>query len=98
MKLIIKNMVSLRCKMLVKSELEKLGIHYSTVELGEVDIHEALSVEKHDKLKAALHKSGLELIDDKKSALIEQNKGVMIERVYTSSLNNRLHPSADFTP
>ena len=74
MKLIIKNMVSLRCKMLVKSELEKLGLHYSTVELGEVDIHEALSVEKHDKLKAALHKSGLELIDDKNRSSLPKIK------------------------
>ena len=40
MKLFIKYMVSIRCKMLVKAELERLGLHYTTVELGEVDIPE----------------------------------------------------------
>ena len=38
MKLLIKNMVSLRCKMIVKSELEKMNLHFTVVELGEVEI------------------------------------------------------------
>src|SRR5207245_1951397 len=42
MKLLIKNMVSLRCKMIVKSELEKLGLHANIVELGEVEVSEKL--------------------------------------------------------
>jgi|ERR1017187_381530 AraC-like DNA-binding protein len=84
MKLFIKNMVSIRCKMLVKSELEKLGLHDIMVELGEVEIKEELSSENHDKLKTALHKSGLELMDDKKSILIEQIKTVIIEMVHYS--------------
>ncbi|HEV3251913.1 MAG TPA: AraC family transcriptional regulator, partial [Puia sp.] len=63
MKLYIKNMVCIRCKMVVKNELEKLGLHYTSVELGEVEILENISTEHHDKFKAALLKSGLELMD-----------------------------------
>ncbi len=46
MKLIIKNMVSLRCKMIVKSELQQMGLHFAVVELGEVAIMEKLSVKQ----------------------------------------------------
>jgi len=40
MKIYIKYMVTIRCKMVVKSELEELGLHYKTVELGEAEIME----------------------------------------------------------
>jgi len=58
MKLFIKNMVCIRCKMVVKSELENLGVHYTTVELGEVEIMEDLSSEKQERLSIALKKPG----------------------------------------
>jgi len=53
--------------MLVKSELEKLGLHYKIVELGEAEIMEDISPEQQDQLSIALKKTGLELIDDNKS-------------------------------
>jgi AraC-like DNA-binding protein len=77
-------MVSLRCKMMVQSELEKLRLKHHIVELGEVEIIGNLSAKKYEQLKAALHKSGLELIDDKKSILIERIKNVIIEMVHYS--------------
>lgn len=86
-------MVSLRCKMLVKSELEKLGLHYIMVELGEVEIREQLSINKLHELKAALHKSGLELMDDKKSILIEKIKDVIIEMIHYSDELPRIKTS-----
>ena len=82
MKLFIQNMVSLRCKMIVKSELDKLGIHYTIVELGEVEIKENISDKQHDTLQRELHKSGLELMDDKKSMLIEKIKNIIIEMIH----------------
>ena len=75
-------MVCLRCKMVVKSELEKLGLHYITVELGEADIKEDISAEQLDKLSLALKKTGLELMDDKKSILVEKIKTIIIELVH----------------
>ena len=75
-------MVSIRCKMLVKSELDKLGLHYILVDLGEVEIMEDISAEQHDQLKIALLKSGLELMDDKKAILIEKVKNVIVEMVH----------------
>jgi AraC-like DNA-binding protein len=82
MKLFIKNMVSLRCKMLVRAELEKLGLHYIMVELGEVEIKEKLSPKKHDLLKVALYKSGLELMEDKRAILVGQIKTAIIEMIH----------------
>ncbi len=84
MRLFIRNMVSLRCKMIVMSELESLGLHHTIVELGEVEIKEILSDEIHDALKLALLKSGLELMDDKKAMLIEKIKNVVVEMIHYS--------------
>lgn len=77
-------MVCIRCKMVVKAELEKLGLHYIVVELGEAEIMESISVEQHDQFKDALLKSGLELLDDKKSVLIQKIKNVIVELIHYS--------------
>jgi AraC-like DNA-binding protein len=82
MKLFIKYMVCIRCKMVVKSELDKLGLIYKKVELGEVDLVGDLTTEQHEQLKTALLKSGLELMEDKKAILIEKIKNVIIEMVH----------------
>jgi AraC-like DNA-binding protein len=75
-------MVSLRCKMIVKSELDNLGLHYVAVDLGEVDIMEDITPEVRDQLKIALLKSGLELMDDKKAILIEKIKNIIVEMIH----------------
>jgi len=75
-------MVCIRCKMVVKDELTKLGLHYSAIELGEAEIMENISADQHDQIKIALLKSGLELMDDKKSVLIQKIKNVIIEQVH----------------
>jgi AraC-like DNA-binding protein len=77
-------MVSLRCKMMVKDELKKLGIKYVVIELGTVEILEDITQKQHDQLKANLLKSGLELLDDKKAILIEKIKNVVIEMIHYS--------------
>jgi YesN/AraC family two-component response regulator len=82
MKIYIKYMVSLRCKMMVKSELEKLGLSYGSVELGEVVLLETLSEEKRMQLESALLSSGLELMGDSKSIMIEKIKRIIIEMVH----------------
>jgi len=63
-------MVSNRCKMVVKTELNRLGLHFIVVELGEVDIMETLSQDQLQQLKTALLGLGLELMDDKRAILI----------------------------
>jgi len=75
-------MVSIRCKMLVKTELDKLGLHYRVVELGEVEIEENITADQTEQLKSALLQSGLELMDDKKARLIEKIKNVVVEMVH----------------
>ena len=70
--------------MVVKDELTKLGLHYTVVELGEAEIMEEISTAQHDLLKAGLLKSGLELMDDKKSILIQKIKNVVVELVHYS--------------
>ncbi len=82
MKYFIKNMVTIRCKMVVNSELEKMGLKPTNIELGEVELKEDLQPHQYTELKVALLKAGLELMDDKKAMLIEKIKNVIIEMVH----------------
>jgi len=82
MTLYIKYMVSLRCKILVKHELKKLGLHYVIVDLGKVEILEDITAEQKIALNKSLKKSGLELMENPKAILIEKIKNVIIEMVH----------------
>lgn len=89
MKLFIKYMVSMRCKMAVKSELQKLCLHYILVDLGEVEVMEDITSEQRGQLKNNLLKSGLELMDDKKAIMVEKAKNIIIEMIhYADELPN----------
>ncbi|MBL0018118.1 MAG: helix-turn-helix transcriptional regulator [Bacteroidetes bacterium] len=77
-------MVSNRCKMAVKEELKKLGLHFVLVELGEVDTMEELTKEQRDQLNEGLRSSGLELMDNKRAVLIERINNVITEMIHHS--------------
>ncbi|WP_430933119.1 helix-turn-helix domain-containing protein [Saccharicrinis sp. 156] len=68
--------------MVVKSELEKLGLQYVDVKIGEANIIGELSREQIKQLDKALRKSGLLVMDDKKSILVEKIKNTIIELVH----------------
>jgi AraC-like DNA-binding protein len=72
----------MRCKMAVKEVLKKLGLHFIIVDMGEVEIMETITPGQREQVRVALHKSGLELMDDKKAVLIEKVKNVIIEMVH----------------
>jgi len=84
MKLYIKYMVSIRCKMIVKDELTRLGLSWRSIDLGVVDIVENVSATQREQLKAALAQSQLELMDDKRAVLVEKVKAVIIEMIHYS--------------
>ncbi|HBL76217.1 MAG: AraC family transcriptional regulator [Bacteroidetes bacterium GWF2_42_66] len=77
-------MVSNRCKMAVKEELKKLGLHFIVVDLGEVEIMENLSYDQRERVKIALFNAGFELMDDKRAVLIERIKNTIIQMVHHS--------------
>lgn len=68
--------------MVVKDEFVKLGISYISIDLGVVEVLEEISEEKIDLLRVNLIKYGLELLEDKKSILIEKIKNVIIEMIH----------------
>ena len=69
---------------MVKHELEKLDLHYISVELGMIEIKEDISEFQKQELKSNLAISGLELMDDKRSILIDKIKNVIIEMIHYS--------------
>ena len=75
-------MVCIRCQMVVKAELENIGVRYVDVKIGEVNTVEDVSRDKLDQLDLALRKAGLMLMDDKKSILVEKIKAAVIELVH----------------
>ncbi|MCE7042810.1 AraC family transcriptional regulator [Dyadobacter sp. CY312] len=82
MKLYIKCMVGIHCKMLVHDILEKSGLHSGAIELGEVEILENMTTEQRHLLKFMLVKSGFDLIEDKKAILVEKIKHVIVHMVH----------------
>lgn len=82
MKLYIKNMVCSRCILVVQNELQKLGISPIDIRLGEVELDEDLRTLPWEKLEAALHPYGFELLTDRKKQLTEQVKTAIIELVH----------------
>lgn len=84
MKLYIKHMVSLRCKLAVREELRNLGIGYLSIDLGVVELNQDITHVQRVKLQKALIGSGLELMEDKNAILIERIKITIIEMVHFS--------------
>ena len=70
--------------MIVRLEMEKLGLYCTSIEFGRVELMGSISAEQINEIKIALLQSGLELIHDKKSILIEKIKNVIVEMVHYS--------------
>lgn len=70
--------------MMVMKELKNLGLHSVVVDLGVVEILEDITSQQHETLKSNLLKSGLELLDNKRSILIEKIKSVIVEMIHYS--------------
>jgi len=82
MKIYIKNMVCIRCKMIVKEQLKKITLHNAVVKLGEVEITGTLTDAQLNDFRTRLLKFGLVVLDDKKSLLIDKIKNVIIELIH----------------
>ena len=82
MKLYIKNMVCSRCKMVVKSELDKLGLQTISVELGEVKMQDKITDSQKEVLLKNLQTLGFDLLDDKKTKTIEKIKNLIVDLVH----------------
>jgi len=75
MKVLVKNMVCDRCKYVIQEVLEELGFTPASVNLGEVDFgNEVLDVEQMERFRNKIEPLGFELINDKKSRLVESIK------------------------
>ena len=79
-------MVSLRCKLMVKAELDKLSILYGAVDLGKAELKQPITEEQLRILKKNLLKSGLEVMENKKAILIEKIKNIVVELIHYSDV------------
>ena len=86
-------MVCIRCQMVVKYELEKMGLHHTRVELGETEIMEDLSSEQWNNLSNSMKNMGLELLDDKRNIMVEKIKTIIIELVHYNDDQIKTNPT-----
>jgi AraC-like DNA-binding protein len=84
MTIYIKNMACLHCQEVVKSELEKLGVRRAVINQGEVKISQEISPMKREQLNLALKRSGFELMDPEKIALVKKIRNIVDEMVHYS--------------
>lgn len=75
-------MVCARCKLIVKTELEKLGFQLRSLELGEVETIDSINAPQKKQIAELLLSFGFELIDDKRGKTIEQIKNLIRELVH----------------
>jgi AraC family transcriptional regulator len=87
--ILIKNMVCDRCKIVVRQELDKLGLHAEKISLGEVLLNEEINNEQLGQLDKALISVGFERIDDRKAQLIESIKKKIIEMIHHAKVVDR---------
>ena len=75
-------MVCNRCILVVQNELDKLGIVANNIKLGEIILEKDLTTTEREALENVLDPLGFEVIDDKKSRMIEKIKNVIIDLVH----------------
>ncbi len=80
----IKNMVCNRCIKVIREEFEKIGLKIKEIELGKVILERNINEEKINQIRTLLYDNGFELIDDKKSRLIDRIKTLIIEEIHYS--------------
>lgn len=83
----VKNMVCPRCIMVIEKTMEDMGFELNDVELGVIEFHEPITLNDRKKIEKALHLLGFEILEDKKSMLVERIKTQIIELV-SKDVNN----------
>lgn len=78
----IKNMVCNRCIKVVRESAEQLGLEVEHLRLGELVLKGEVPEEKKQQLKYSLLEDGFELLDDRKAALVEKIKNIIIREVH----------------
>jgi YesN/AraC family two-component response regulator len=91
MKVHIKYMISTGCKMLVRNVLKSMGLHFVILELGEVDIMENITTTQKERLQAELQDIGLELMEDKRTILLEKIKLTIIDLIHHNEEDKRIN-------
>jgi AraC-like DNA-binding protein len=87
-------MVGSRCKVIVESEFKNAGLTCTTIELGRIQIAENVTPQKAMQVGLALQKHGLELLDNKKSILVERIRKVIIDSIQNSDIQLRTNFSS----
>jgi AraC-like DNA-binding protein len=93
----IRNMVGARCKQIVQLEIENLGRTCKAIEYGKITVSGTITITDLQRLSANLHRHGLELMDDKRSILIDKIKHVVIKMVHGSGPGIKVNFSSHLT-
>ena len=82
MTLLIKNMITTPGRMTAQNILESMKLPYKQIEIGHVEIDGEITELQRSHLKIALKEGGMDLVEDRKSQLVEKIRNVVVEMVY----------------
>lgn len=77
----IKNMVCDRCIMSVRQQLDQAGLAYKNVQLGQVELSSDPAPAQLDQLRDSLQQNGFELLDDRKSKIVDRIKTTVVTMI-----------------
>jgi AraC family transcriptional regulator len=92
----VKNMVCPRCIKVVKEELEKLGLEVVHIQLGTVGVKSNTDTFEWQYVKNTLEKEGFELLEDKQAMIAEAIKSVIIEFIYSGTIEDSYNNLSDY--
>ena len=75
-------MVCDRCIMVVRQQLDEIGLTYKSVQLGEVELTKEPTEQQLQNLRDKLGAIGFELLDDKRAGLVEKIKSIIIDLIH----------------
>ena len=82
MKIYVKYDIHAACKKILQEQLNKLGLTYTILGFGEVDIKETLSDAQLNALNAGLNDYSIEIVESSKGILVQKIKDAIKEMVY----------------
>ncbi len=80
--LMIRNMVSNCCSILVRERLEAVGIKVRHVQLGRAEVSYPSNNQEKEKISGILSEIGLDLIESREEILVEQIKQSVVELIH----------------
>lgn len=88
MKLYLKFDFNTIAKIALDKQLEQFELNYKTLGFGEIEILDKISDEKFQEFQNSLNETGIEVVENQKSILVQKIKDTIVEMVHSPEIVN----------